>query len=400
MSLLSRAFGVHPYRTHTVRVQRDLVIPAGDGVPLANRSYPADIHKPRWCCSAARTAAAWRWTGCRICWPNVATRCCTKACVELAAPAACSTASPLTRPMVMACSRGCASSRGLVACWPRGEPVTWVSPRELASRDIPEWKVAVIQDAPSEFAHQFMYPGGGFALGNALGWVQIVDRMFRAGGGTARQFLSLLTAPRSMRRAVATLPVAEADIALTGHRVRWFQEWIHHGPDDPYWQATDHRGNVDRMPPVIYLQGGWYDFFLRGMLADYDALRAAGRNVRLLIGPWGHGRGLYTRTGMRDALAALDAALSGGTPRTAGFHYWLPALDRAARLAPPAARQPGICIRRAGSAPLSLCRTCELVSLRPGGSNPVRWWYDGGMVRRSRGQSPPRSPTGRSELHQ
>ena len=78
MSLLSRAFGVHPYRTHTVRVQRDLVIPAGDGVPLlANRSYPADIHKPPLVLLPARTAAAWRWTGCRICWPNVATRCCT-----------------------------------------------------------------------------------------------------------------------------------------------------------------------------------------------------------------------------------------------------------------------------------------------------------------------------------
>jgi hypothetical protein len=36
---------------------------------------------------------------------------------------------------------------------------------ELAARDLPEWKIAVIQDAPSEFAHQFMYPGGGFALG-------------------------------------------------------------------------------------------------------------------------------------------------------------------------------------------------------------------------------------------
>jgi uncharacterized protein len=43
-------------------------------------------------------------------------------------------------------------------------------------RDIPEWRIAVIQDAPSEFAHQFMYPGGGLALGNALGRVQIVDR--------------------------------------------------------------------------------------------------------------------------------------------------------------------------------------------------------------------------------
>jgi predicted acyl esterase len=46
---------------------------------------------------------------------------------------------------------------------------------------------------------------------------------------------------------------------------------------------------------MVYLQGGWYDFFLRGMLADYAALRAAGRVVRLLIGPWTHGRGLYTR---------------------------------------------------------------------------------------------------------
>jgi hypothetical protein len=68
------------------------------------------------------------------------------------------------------------------------------------------------------------------------------------------------------------------------------------------------------MPPVVYLQGGWYDFFLRGMLADYAALRTAGRTVRLLIGPWGHGRGLYTRTGMRDAVAALDAVLGDGTP--------------------------------------------------------------------------------------
>jgi putative CocE/NonD family hydrolase len=48
------------------------------------------------------------------------------------------------------------------------------------------------------------------------------------------------------------------------------------------------------------------------MLADYAALRTAGRTVRLLIGPWGHGRGLYTRVGMRDAFAALE--LGDGTP--------------------------------------------------------------------------------------
>jgi uncharacterized protein len=104
-----------------------------------------------------------------------------------------------------------------------------------------------------------MYPGGGFALGNALGWVQIVDRMFRAHGGTGRQFLGVFTRPKSLRRSVATLPVADADLALTGRRVQWFQEWIRHSPDHPYWQTTDHRDNVGRMPPVVHLQGGWYD---------------------------------------------------------------------------------------------------------------------------------------------
>lgn len=34
---------------------------------------------------------------------------------------------------------------------------------------------------------------------------------------------------------------------------------------------------------MVYLQGGWYDFFLRGMLSDYAALRAVGRVVCLLI---------------------------------------------------------------------------------------------------------------------
>jgi predicted acyl esterase len=46
VSVLSRVFGVRPLRAHAVRVQRDLVIPASDGVPLlANRFYPADIDR-------------------------------------------------------------------------------------------------------------------------------------------------------------------------------------------------------------------------------------------------------------------------------------------------------------------------------------------------------------------
>jgi putative CocE/NonD family hydrolase len=309
-------FGVRPGRRHAVRVQRDLVIPAGAGVPLlANRFYPNDIDRPPLVLLRSpygRGVALDRMP------QLLAERGYQVLYVSLRGTGGSGgdfdgfTIHPADGDGTLSWLREQPWFGGVLATW--GASYLGFAQWELAARDVPEWKIAVIQDAPSEFAHQFMYPGGGFALGNALGWVQIVDRMFRAHGGTARQFLGVFTGPKAMRRAVATLPVAEADVALTGRRMRWFQEWIRHGPEEPYWQASDHRDNVGRMPPVVYLQGGWYDFFLRGMIADYAALRSAGRTVRLLVGPWGHGRGLYTRVGIRDALAALEVALADGTP--------------------------------------------------------------------------------------
>jgi putative CocE/NonD family hydrolase len=337
VSFLSRALGVRPHIPHAVRVQRDLVIPAGDGVPLlANRFYPADIDQPALVMLRSpygRGVALDRM-------PQVlAERGYQVLYVSLRGTDGSSgkfdgfTINPADADGTLSWLREQPWFGGVLASW--GASYLGFAQWELAARDIPEWKIAVIQDAPSEFAHLFMYPGGGFALGNALGWVQIVDRMFRAHGGTARQYLGVFTGPRSLRRAV-TLPVSEADVALTGRRVPWFQEWICHGPDDPYWQATDHRDNVERMPPVVYLQSGWYDFFLPGMLADYAALRTAGLTVRLLIGPWGHGRGLYTRAGMRDRTGRArrctrrrHTSLGG-----AGLRYRFPPLDRPARLAP------------------------------------------------------------------
>ncbi|WP_433519401.1 CocE/NonD family hydrolase [Nonomuraea sp. CA-143628] len=313
MSLLSRLFDVRPQHRYPVRVERDLVIPAADGVRLlANRYYPVGVDRP----------------------PLVLLR------------------SPYGRgnaldqmPALLAergyqvlyqSLRGTAGSGGRfdgftidpadadgTLTWLRAQPwfgdqlATWgasylgYAQWELAAREIPEWKIAVIQDAPAEFAHRFMYPGGAFALGNALGWVQLVDHMFTGGYSVTRQLLALFGAARTLRRAALTLPLNEADTTLTGHQVTWWREWLEHGPDEAYWARTDHRANVVRMPPVVRLQGGWDDFFLPGMLADYAALRASGRQVRLLIGPWGHGKGLYTRPGMKDALAALDAALTG-----------------------------------------------------------------------------------------
>jgi uncharacterized protein len=369
VSLLSRAFGVQPRRPHAVRVERDLVIPSGDGVPLlANRFYPVDVDRPPLVLLRTpygRGSALDRMPqllaerGYQVLYLSL------RGTDGSGGDFDAFTINPADADGTLAWLREQPWFGGVLATW--GASYLGFAQWELAARDIPEWKIAVIQDAPSEFAHLFMYPGGGFALGNALGWVQIVDRMFRAHGGTVRQFLGVFTGPKALRRAVATLPVADADIALTGQRVPWFQEWIRHGPDDLYWQATDHRDNVGRMPPVVYLQGGWYDFFLPGMLADYAALQTAGRAVRLLIGRWGHGRGLYTRVGMRDALAALDAVLADGTP-SSGVRVFVTGSRRWTDLPgwPPPARDTAWYLHPAGR-----------LSTHPASAGPPSWFrYD------------------------
>jgi putative CocE/NonD family hydrolase len=358
-------FGVRALRPHAVRVERDLVIPARDGVPLlANRFYAADVDQPPLVLLRSpygRGVALDRMP------QLLAERGYQVLYVSLRGTGGSGgefdgfTIHPADADGMLTWLRKQPWFGGVVATW--GASYLGFAQWELAAREIPEWKIAVIQDAPSEFAHLFMYPGGGFALGNALGWVQIVDRMFRADGGLARQFLGVFTGRKAMRRAVAALPVADADTVLTGRRVRWFQEWIRHSPDDLAWQASDHRANVSRMPPVVYLQGSWYDFFLRGMLADYAALQAAGRTVRLLVGRGATDAASTPRVGMRDALAALDAVLADGTPSSGGasIRYRLPTLDRSARLAPPA-RATAWYLRPARRSP-GFRRAAELVSL-------------------------------------
>ena len=218
--------------------------------------------------------------------------------------------------------------------WPHVAPATSVSPSGSRRPRHPGMEIAVIQDAPSEFAHQFMYPGGGFALGNALGWVQIVDRMFRTRRWNAPQFLGVFTGPKSMRRAVATLPVADADIALTGRRVPWFQEWIRHGPDDPYWQSSDHRANVARMPPVVYLQGGCTTSSSAGCWPTTPHCKPPAAWSGCLSGP---GDMAAASTPASGCVTLCRAGRRTRRRHTtfwgAGVRYWFPPLDRPSRLA-------------------------------------------------------------------
>jgi predicted acyl esterase len=152
-------------------VERDMVIPAGDGVPLlANRFYPAGIYQPP--LILLRSPIRPRRGAGSDATPVGRTRLPGAVCEPARTDGSGGefdgfTNSPADADGTLSWLPVQPWFGGVLATW--GASYLGFVQWELAARDIPEWKIAVIQDAPSEFADQFMYPGGGFALGNALG---------------------------------------------------------------------------------------------------------------------------------------------------------------------------------------------------------------------------------------
>jgi putative CocE/NonD family hydrolase len=164
------------------------------------------------------------------------------------------------------------------------------------------------------------HPDGAFALLSTLEWLQVLEGGYflgEANGGSGRRtwraFLAEWMAdarrrdPRRVTAALAPallhLPLVESDAVALGKPVPFFQDMLtHRPPDDSYWLARDFSAGIPRVRVPISLVGGWYDLFLRDVLNDYAALRAAGQAPNLTIGPWTH-------TDLGGILASIREAL-------------------------------------------------------------------------------------------
>jgi putative CocE/NonD family hydrolase len=175
----------------------------------------------------------------------------------------------------------------------------------------PEVK-ALVPIVTSSQLQSILYPDGVFDLGLALRWLGIFQAL--------DQRRSLLAAPRLLSRVERTitpgfhqLPLSMADAVALGAPVAFYRMWLeHHRPDDAMWQYAAQIADPAQIVAPVHLIGGWYDFFLRGLLADYAGLRAVGRTPYLTIGPWFHfSNAMVTLGGLREGLIWFDAHLKG-----------------------------------------------------------------------------------------
>lgn len=140
------------------------------------------------------------------------------------------------------------------------------------------------------------FPGGSFALDRALNWVYSVHHQ-------EGSRLAMLRAGRALRQALDHLPLLDADVLAVGRPAGYYRAWLEHDqPGDPFWTPTDFRPILPGLGIPVTMIAGWYDLFLPLMLADYQALRADGQQVRLRVGAWRHASPVMMRHSLHDAL--------------------------------------------------------------------------------------------------
>lgn len=91
------------------------------------------------------------------------------------------------------------------------------------------------------------------------------------------------------------LPVDEFPAFRDLPALSFYDDWLAHQADGPYWWRQNVGMQHHRFTVPIYHLGGWYDIFLQGTIENYQGLTAragsqrARDNQRLVIGPWVHG---------------------------------------------------------------------------------------------------------------
>ncbi len=196
--------------------------------------------------------------------------------------------------------------------------------------------------------YRSLFEGGSFSLQTCLTWINIV-------AGQEKRFALIKQGPGSRRLGplYGQLPLGELDSRATGGKVNDWQGWLTHPEgDEPYWaprRFADGRAQVSA--PVSFV-GGWYDIFLPGQLRDYAALRAAGQEPFLLIGPWQHTDTNGMGASIKESVVWLRARLLDDTSqlRTAPVRIFVGGLGEWRDLPswPPAAQEQRLHLQAGG----------------------------------------------------
>jgi hypothetical protein len=94
--------------------------------------------------------------------------------------------------------------------------------------------------------------------------------------------------PVDWYKTLQALPLADLDLAI-GWRIPWLRGILSHPRSDGFWNRLDLTARVDKLAIPAQHVVGYYDFFCRETVANFQRLSKNSRDQQLILGPWDHG---------------------------------------------------------------------------------------------------------------
>ena len=184
-----------------------------------------------------------------------------------------------------------------------------------AAPGAPSFLKAIMPQIGGSRAYPIIYPDGAFNLDLALPYSILVEEQnTKPGASFLKGLLSQLRIRRRLRRGFMHLPVGEADAEVSGRPKIFYRDWLARPEaSDAYWRARDHSDRLHDVEAPAHLFSGWYDFFLRELLDDYETLVSAGKTPYLRVGPYPHGSLAMVAEVLRETFAWFEVQLKDET---------------------------------------------------------------------------------------
>lgn len=195
----------------------------------------------------------------------------------------------------------------------------------------PELRTAVIVAGPHDIGLASRGEGA-LRLHDLLTWSRVLVGQERT--GVLGTMLTFASATWRNARVVSKLPLGDAVDAALRNSAPWFGKWLSISDlGDPFWRACDASAALEKVTVPIRLATGWQDLFLSQTLRQYEILRERGVDVSLTVGPWHHQRTVSGGAGLLPAghFAWLAEHLAGEPARSSpapvrfrvtGTHEW------------------------------------------------------------------------------
>jgi len=175
---------------------------------------------------------------------------------------------------------------------------------------LPRHSAMAVKVTSAEFK-SIVFPGGSFAVGLWLSWLQTVEGIRRNPLGLMQRMLTG-GIDKTTLRASMKLPLRDADKRVVGHEVAFWHRWMTDAVgNDAFWRPMDHTHRIGARTPPVSFTSGWYDFMLDQLLRDYALLVDAGQSPHLTIGPWFHVSAELQAESARQTLAWMNVQLLG-----------------------------------------------------------------------------------------